>query len=487
MLSHFLKFLDFLIHPHKSSLYGTARYMGIFEKWQFLSRRNQGFVIGKHQRLSEEQSFQNLMLVAPTGMGKTSRFIIPNILKSTGSIVVTDPSGEIFSKTSGYMKAIRGYDVLVFNPTDLEHSIRLNYLIPFSGSPQKIKQIATILGKHNSSHGDAFWVTQATNILYIVISALVNASDPHYLNLANVRWLLNNFGLEGEGIEKFMVKNLSDAMFTEYKAFLKQDTKVLMNSLSTARAALDLWSDPDICRLTSDHSIDFDAFRQKKTILYLIVPEHQVSYFSLILNLTYSAFFTSSIENGMKHFEVNGKEQAGLPIWFLMDEFANVGEIQHFHQIITVSRKRRMPIAIILQDLAQLSAVYGKDSAQTIAGGGCGNRLFYAGLDIDTCQRIERILGTKTTIDEETENEHKVASPLKRASDVRLLADNEYLLIASNKRPIKGKAQAYFKNWKLKKATEMISFQFKAPVFNSSIEYLPLEKKNNQTDSILSS
>ena len=89
-------------------------------------------MIGKNQCFSEEQSFQNLMLVAPTGMGKTSGLVIPNILKSTGSIVVTDPSGEIFSKTSGYMKNVRGYDVWVFNTTDLEHSFPLNYLIPFS-------------------------------------------------------------------------------------------------------------------------------------------------------------------------------------------------------------------------------------------------------------------------------------------------------------------------------------------------------------------
>jgi type IV secretory pathway TraG/TraD family ATPase VirD4 len=87
-------------------------------------------VDGKSKRLSLEESFKHLLVVAPTGTGKTSKFIIPNVLtlaQNKNSIIVTDPSGEIFSQTSGYMQS-QGFKVLKFDPTNPEHSICFNPL-----------------------------------------------------------------------------------------------------------------------------------------------------------------------------------------------------------------------------------------------------------------------------------------------------------------------------------------------------------------------
>ena len=65
-------------------------------------------MLSPRHRLSAEESFKNLVLVAPTGSGKTTRFVIPNLLRLTGSAVVTDPSGEIYRATSGYLDAVMG-------------------------------------------------------------------------------------------------------------------------------------------------------------------------------------------------------------------------------------------------------------------------------------------------------------------------------------------------------------------------------------------
>jgi type IV secretory pathway TraG/TraD family ATPase VirD4 len=87
----------------RSSLYGEARWMGFFRKRRFLKGKHTGLVLAPGLRLSAEESFKNLVLMAPTGSGKTTRYVIPNLLELQGSAVVTDPSGEIYQATSGYL------------------------------------------------------------------------------------------------------------------------------------------------------------------------------------------------------------------------------------------------------------------------------------------------------------------------------------------------------------------------------------------------
>ncbi len=457
--------------------HGSAQYMGFWERLFFLSPQHRGFIVGKTrwgrtQRLSQQESEKNLLLVAPTGMYKTSSFIIENVLRCSGSVVTTDPSGEIFTKTSGHM-ADRGYQVLVFNPTDLSHSIRFNVLQAFRQDHQSLKQIATILARHNSGPQDQFWVTQASNILYLVMAALTDQEDTHYRNLANVRWVLNHLGGHHKTIDQWMKSHLTPPLQAEYQAFIQQDSRVLLNTLSTARAALDLWSDPQIAALTADHTLDLNAFRQRKTILYLIVPEHRVAYFSLLMNLTFSALFETCIENA--HTLWGPTQQPGEAVYFFMDEFTNAcGEILNFPHTITVSRKRRMPIAMIIQDLSQLNATYGPNHAQTIYGGGCGNKLFYGGLEGEACRKVATTLGTTTETIIDHGKPRKLAVPLLRSEDLRQLYEDEYVLLNTNNPPIKGKKQPYFMNRRLLGRTVQVPYSTKKNIQLQQVEYLEI-------------
>jgi type IV secretory pathway TraG/TraD family ATPase VirD4 len=94
-------------------------FMSFLEKFFLLNRNHNGLLLnGKNDRLSAKNSFTHALLVARTGGGKTSSFIIPNILdRDNASILVTDLSGELYKKTSGFMKNI-GYNVLCLNLID---------------------------------------------------------------------------------------------------------------------------------------------------------------------------------------------------------------------------------------------------------------------------------------------------------------------------------------------------------------------------------
>jgi type IV secretory pathway TraG/TraD family ATPase VirD4 len=281
----------------------------------------------------------------------------------------------------------RGYTVRVLRPADLTQSLRFNPLYYYH-SLQQLRQLSTILSQNaGDASKDSFWIISARNLLYWSLAALRQVENPVYHNLANLRWILNHMGgVDERGIHRFMAQYLDDdQLFSEFLAFLAQDSRVLASVLSSARACLELWSDPCICRLTASNNIDLSALRKEPTVIYLVVPEHRIKYFSLILNLFYSACFAQCLEHG-----------EGLPVYFLLDEFGNLGRINEFAGIITTLRKRRCSISIILQELSQLTAIYGQHEGRTIYSGGSANKLFYSGLDLETTRYVEGLLGHNT-------------------------------------------------------------------------------------------
>jgi type IV secretory pathway TraG/TraD family ATPase VirD4 len=417
-----------------STAYGKARWMNRKEMAVFLSPRHTGLALSPALRLSQEASFRNLALIAPTGSGKTTRYVIPNLLQLAGSAVVTDPSGEIYRATSGFL-ARQGFRIQVLQPAEVDRSLRFNPLACFRKG-QELRRLAGVLAE-GSAGKDPFWTIGATNILSLVLSALV-AGNPRYENLANARWLLNHIAAERGGVSRFMAAHLDELGFAEFKAFLAQDEKVIASILSAARAALDLWSDPDIARLTATHSIDIAGLRERPTVIYLIVPEHKIRYFSVILNLFYSACF----EHCLSHWDEREARANAvlLPVSFFLDEFGNLGRINDFASVITTLRKRRCSVSLILQEKAQLEALYGRLDAQTIFSGGCGNKLFFPGLDQETCEYLERALGQNTVYDTYfagiSEHARVMGKPLLRADEIRMLADGQAILLSGNERPL---------------------------------------------------
>jgi type IV secretion system protein VirD4 len=191
---------------------------------------------------------------------------------------------------------------------------------------------------------------------------------------------------------------------------------------------------------------DIEGLRKRPTVIYLIAPEHRIKYYSVILNL----FYTACFEHCMRNW--NGGDRMGkqklLPVYFFLDEFGNLGKIDNFASVITTLRKRDCSVNIILQEKAQLDALYGKD-AQTIFAGGCGNKLFFSGLDTETCRSLEMTLGQQTHYDFERDDpqrpERKVGKPLMRHDEIRMLPRNKAILVSGGMRPVLLKMPPYFR------------------------------------------
>ena len=130
---------------------------------------------------------------------------------------------------------------------------------------------------------------------------------------------------------------------------------------------------------------------------------------------------------------------------FLMDEFANVSLPDDFDKILSVMRSREVSVSIILQNLAQLKALFEKQWESII--GNCDEFLYLGGNEQSTHKYVSELLG-KATIDTNTYGKSSGRSgnystnyqisgrELLTPDEVRML-DNRYaLLFIRGERPV---------------------------------------------------
>jgi len=417
---------------------------------ELFSTSNKGLVLdGGASRLSADNSFRNLAVVATTGAGKTSSFILPNLLTLDDcSIVTTDPSGTLFERSSGDLKR-RGYDVVRLDPVNLAASIGYNPLSRASTFPE-MQEIAHILIRTPNAGAkvDPFWVAGAEEITSILIKCLKNHPDSdRYANLANLQFLLNSFSSPDALLPFVAATAPDDATYHAFKGFSSQNEKTMQGLISQAKSALTMLSDPDVARLTARSTFDFERLRKKKTALFLVFPQNRVSYYALLANLFYTQLFHYCLDDRAYRAEA-------LPIYFLLDEFGHL-TIPDFPAIITTTRARRISLSLVLQSVSQLEERYGRQGAHTILYGGVASRLFFSGMDIETASMLSETIGD-TTIErvDARGNTRFEREPLMTPAALRAMPDDQVLYLFANKRPALLSVKPYFERSEFTRRTK---------------------------------
>lgn len=419
-------------------------FMQGLEKFFLLNRFHKGLLMnGKTARISEKNSFTHSIIVANTGRGKTSSFVIPNIFTLDDcSILVTDLSGELYQKTSGKMQE-KGFKIKTINLAESFKSSTFNPLASVRTDKDILEVVEILLNAGNFSKEDPFWSNGAKTILRLIIACLVKQREKEQTdelcNLANVRYLLNNFGKNGSELTNFFEKYADFNTLHDFKGFISGSEKTTQGLVATALSCLSIVGTETIGRLTATNEIDFDEIRTRKTIVYLIIPQHELTTYSFLLNLFYARFFKTCFESKMTN--------ETLPVYCLLDEAGHT-KIPHLATIIATIRKYKVSISLIFQNLAQMETQYGKTEAQTILGGGIASKVFYAGCDDETCNKLENILGKITTEEKNSQGHiYKTQKPLMSAQEIRMMSDNQALYLFSNKKPILMTIKPYFKHW----------------------------------------
>ena len=209
-----------------------------------------------------------------------------------------------------------------------------------------------------------------------------------------------------------------------------------------------LQTDNDVQRLvtnlfkatTPKGSQSNDPFWDTKTALFAIIPDNDTS-FNFLVSMLYTQLFQQLF------YCADHKHGGRLPVHvhFLMDEFANVSLPDDFDKILSVMRSREVSVSIILQNLAQLKALFEKQWESIV--GNCDEFLYLGGNEQSTHKYVSELLG-KETIDLNTygkstghsgnysTNYQLNGRELLTPDEVRLL-DNRYaILFIRGERPV---------------------------------------------------
>ena len=398
-----------------------------------------------------------------SGSGKSASYSIPNAFQMLGSYVFTDPKGELYDKTAGYLKK-NGYDIKVLNLVNPANSDGYNPLLHIR-SEIDVDVIANTIvkGQKTESGSDPYWDDMAEMLLKALIYYLMATRPEEEQNLASCSELVR--AANANGGSNLLTDLMNQLPYDHparmnYKSIEIAPEKTYGSILSSLQSKLGKFDSKEIAEVTSTDTIDFDEIGSRKTAVYVISSDTHKAYDFLL-----TIFFSQMIQQLYDFADKNGG-RLRMPTYFILDEFANIGQIPDFDKKISTSRSRGISFSVILQNLDQLEAVYEK-SYETIMGN-CDTHVFLGSNSYKTVEYFSKALGEKTITRESlsvnrdkqfhrqgySDSDQVMARALMTPDELRRMDNDLCIIYEKGIKPVKDEKYYYFETPMAKKLAE---------------------------------
>ena len=386
----------------------------------------------------------NVLVCGGSGAGKTRFFCKPNIMQAETSMMILDPKGENLKSCGGLLEE-KGYVVRVLDLINMSKSHCYNPFV-YLRDDNDVQRLVTNLFKSTtpkgSSSSDPFWDTAAQMLLLALIFYLKYEAPEDEQNFATVMEMLRAGEIQDENGGDYspldrLFNNLGSKQpdhiaYKYYKDYHSGSAKTLKSIQITLAARLEKFNLESLASLTMTDELELNKMGERKTALFAIIPDNDTS-FNFLVSVLYTQLFQQLF------YVADHKYGGRLPVHvhFICDEFANVSLPDDFDKILAVMRSREVSVSIILQNMAQLKALFEKQH-ESISGN-CDEFLYLGGNEASTHKYVSEMLG-KETIDTNNYNRsygrngnystgyQLSGRELLDAAEVRML-DNRYALL----------------------------------------------------------
>ena len=438
----------------------------------------------------------NTVIIGGSGAGKTRFYGKPNIMQCNTSFVVLDPKGEILADT-GHLLEKKGYVIKVIDLQNMWKSHGYNPFHYLKDDNDVLKLITNLIRNttpKGSQTNDPFWEKSETALLQALMLYLYHEAPEEEQNFSMVMEMLAAAEVKeddedyqsvlDELFELLEDRKPGTLAYKQYRIYKQAAGKTAKSILISVGVRLAVFNLDSLKSLTTYDELEFEKIGYRKTALFAVIPEND-STFNFVIGMLYTQLFQILYAEAKKC----PRKALPIPVHFLMDEFANVALPDEFDKLLSTMRSSNIFVSIILQNLAQLKALY-KDNWESIMGN-CDEFYYLGGNEQSTHEYVSKYLG-KETLDTNTygkssgmhgnysTNYQQTGRELLMPDEVRLL-DNRYALLF-----IKGERPVYDKKYDILKHPNIdLTADGKAPLYeHGKIKYtieawneIPLSEK----------
>ncbi len=394
----------------------------------------------------------NVLVCGGSGSGKTRFYAKPNIMQANTSFIILDPKGELLRDT-GHLLERQGYDIKVLDLINMEKSDCYNPFKYIHGD-NDIQRLVTNIFKNTTPKGsqsnDPFWDQAASMLLKALVSFLHYEAPPEEQNFSMVLDLIRQGEVSEEQtdlispldelFERLETQKPDHIALKYYRSYHSGSAKTLKSIQITLLARLEKFNLSSLAALTATDEMELDKIGDKKTAVFALIPENDTS-FNFVVGMLYTQLFQQL------YYQADFVHGGRLPVHvhFVMDEFANIALPDDFDKLLATMRSREISVSIIIQNMAQLKALFEKQWESIV--GNCDEFLYLGGNEQSTHKYVSELLG-KETIDTNTYGQSKGRNgsystnyqvsgrELLTPDEVRML-DNKYaLLFIRGERPV---------------------------------------------------
>ncbi len=332
----------------------------------------------------------NVLVVGPSGAGKTRSYVKPNIMQANTNMIVSDAKGTLYRETAPLLRA-NGYEVWHLDFVNMKGNVGYNPLSYIRYDPVRaeydqkdILRVCEIVIR-SMSEKEPFWDVAARMYVSSVIAYVLEALPKEEHTLEYVNRVIAETGIRRydqmmNEHELLCPNSFAVRRYREFCVMAEADkmTASVLGIAATNLSSFDFREAVDMYSRTPQ--VDFSAFSDRKIALFLTVSDTDRSQDRLV-----NLFWTQALQGLIAAADRSIGGRLAVPVRLYLDDFATNVYIPDFDKISSNIRSREIYVSVILQSVAQLEALYGTARASTIIGN-CDQQLVLGVQDIHTAQ-----------------------------------------------------------------------------------------------------
>ena len=394
----------------------------------------------------------NVLVCGGSGSGKTRYYAKPNIMNCNTSYCILDPKGELIRDTGNLLKQ-EGYEIRVIDLINMERSHCYNPFV-YIKTDNDIQRLVTNLFQNtqpkNSQSQDPFWDQAAQMLLLALIFYLHYEAPPEEQNFSMVMDMIRAGDVKDDNdeyqspldvlFERLAMRNEEHIALKYYRSYHSGSGKTLKSIQITLMSRLEKFNLESLAGITQYDELELEKVGERKTAIFAVIPDNDSS-FNFLVGLLYTQLFQQL------YYQADTIHGGRLPVHvhFVMDEFPNVAMPDQFDKVLSTMRSREISVSIIIQNMAQLKALFEKQWESIV--GNCDEYLYLGGTEASTHEYVSKLLG-KETIDTNTygktqgrsgsysTNWQVAGRELMTPDEVRMLDNRFALLFIRGERPV---------------------------------------------------